>query len=139
MSVANIITGIGSGVFGGGLGMAVLQAIISTRSRRAQAARTETETEGIEHGTWFKEAEAAYARVDKECKECKNELHTSNERHDKDMSKIRREVGELREALIKSVDRVDELLPYVQGLPDEKLREHRAANRAVRRAVWVQP
>lgn len=138
MNLADILVAAGFGAGGGGTVVALINAVFNRGGKRAEAAKAETEADALEHDTWFKEANAAYARVDKECKECKTQLRESDERHGKEIGKLRREVGELRDALIKSVDRVDELLPYVQDLPDDKMRELRAANRAVRRAVWVQ-
>lgn len=149
MTIANILTGIASGVGGGGVGMAIVQAIISTRSRRAEAAKTESEAESIARDTWIREAHETYSQLKEQYKECLEQVKTSKQSHDEEMGtlrrehaeqmgKVRRDVTQLKDALIKSVDRVDELLPYTQGLPDEKVREIRNANKAVRIAVWVQ-
>lgn len=136
MSIADLLTAAAAGAGGGGVGVALVQALFGRGGLRAQAAKTETETEVLDRETWLKQAKDSYDRVDQECKDCKAQLRASDIRHGKEMAKLRREVGELRDALLKRVDVVDELLPYVQDMPDDKMREVRTANRAAKLALW---
>lgn len=129
MSVADLLTAAAAGAGGGGVGVALVQALFGRGGLRAQTAKTGTETDVLARQTWFREAEQSYARI-------KKQLEESDIRHNKEMRKLRGEVGELRDALLKRVDVVDELLPYVQNMPDDKMREIRAANRAAKYALW---
>lgn len=136
LSLANLLISTAVSLCGTGIGVAILNGVFSRDGRRADAARTAGEDQARRHEIWFDEATAAYARVSKECADCRTELHAADERHRAEMATLRRELGEVKDALIKRVDAVDELLPYVQGLPEEKMREIRTANRVVRMAVW---
>lgn len=136
MSLANLIVTAATGAGGGGFAVAIIQSLFSYRGKRADAAKAESEAEALDRDTWFKEAEDVFAKVKKECDDCKTELRQAEERHRVATEKLRLFVTEVRDALIGRADAIDELLPYVQGLPEEKMREIRAANRAVRAAVW---
>lgn len=132
MSIADVLTAAAAGAGSGGTVVALINAVFNRGGKRAEAAKTES-------ATFREEANDLYAKVKQECADCKQELHAAEQRHNKAIGKLQSEVGELREALVKSLNTVDELLPYTQGLPDQKMREIQARNRAVRRAVWVQP
>jgi hypothetical protein len=137
INLVNLIISAAVSLFGTGIGVALLQGVFSRDGRRADAARTQTEAQARRHEVWFKEAQVAYDRVSKECSDCRAELRKADEVHRKEIDGVRRDLSEVRDALIKRVDAFDEILPYVQGLPDDKLRELRAANRAVKMAIWA--
>lgn len=108
---------------------AVLQFLVSRRDRERKA--------------WFDEAQAAYQRLSEDCDALRKQLRESDERsnkaerrHQEELRGVRRELADVRDALFTRLDAFDEVLPYVQGLSDEKVRELRAANRAVRKAVY---
>lgn len=128
MSVANALTNLAAGAGGAGIVTAGMQALFSYRSRRADAAKTETDT-------WREAAKDVLAEVRRECADCRKQLLASDGKHEREIATVRGELGDVRDALIKRVDVVDELLPYVQGLPPEKMRELRAENQAVKVAV----
>jgi hypothetical protein len=77
-------------VFGGGGGIvtlvkAVKDVFTEGPARRAEVAATkavsakdEAEATAREHETWFVEADAAYRRIDRECKDCKLQLKECN-------------------------------------------------------------
>lgn len=136
LSLANLLISAAMSVCGTGIGVAILNGLFTRDGRRADAANTAAEAQALQHETWFDEAKDAYARVSRECADCRTELRNTEERHRVEIDKLRRELGEVKGALIKRVDAVDELLPYVQGLPEEKMHDIRASNRAVRLAVW---
>lgn len=136
LSLVNLLISAAVSLCGTGIGVALLQGVFSRDGRRADAARTAGEDQARRHEIWFDEAKDAYARVSKECADCREELRNTEERHRTEIATLRRELGEVKDALIQRVDAVDELLPYVQGLPDEKMHDIRAANRVVRMAVW---
>lgn len=69
--------------------------------------------------------EGAYNRVTSECSECRRKLE-----------EVLKELADIKDVLIERLDAFDEILPYVQNLPDDKLRDLRAANRAVKMAVY---
>lgn len=96
----------------------------------------ETERETARQRDWFDEAEAAYKRVNDECSDCKKELQKVKDDHLRQLGALRRELSDVKDALVSRADALDELLPYVEGIPDDKIREIRSANRAVRAAVW---
>lgn len=136
MSLVDLLIPAAVSLCGTGIGVAILNGVFSRDGRRADAAKTQTEAQARQHEIWFGEAKDAYARVNRECQDCKRQLRESDRLHDTEMSRLRREVAELRDALIKRVDTVDVLLPYVEGMPDEKMREVRASNRAAKAALW---
>lgn len=136
MSLVDLLIPAAVSLCGTGIGVAILNGVFSRDGRRADAARTAGEDQARRHEIWFDEAKDAYARVSKECASCRTELREADERHRREMDTLRRELGEVKDALLKRIDAVDELLPYVQGLPEEKMRDIRTANRVVRMAVW---
>lgn len=135
-SVVNLLISAAVSLMGTGIGVAILNGVFTRDGRRADTARTQTEDQARKHEIWFEEATAAYARVSQECVDCREALRTADERYRGEIETLRRELGEVKDALLKRVDAVDELLPYVQGVPEEKMRDIRAANRVVRMAVW---
>lgn len=136
LNLANIIISTAISLCGTGVGVALLQGVFSRDGRRAEAAKTAAEGQAQRHEIWFNEAQAAYDRVNKECSECKQELAAAEKRHQTEINQLRREVGDLKDAVISRIDDMNEVLPYVQGMPDDKVREIRAANRAVKMAIW---
>lgn len=96
-----------------------------------------------ERKAWFEEAQAAYERLSEDCDRLRTDLRNSDKRrnetekrHQEELRVVRRDLADVRDALFTRLDAFDEVLPYVQGLSDEKVRELRAANRAVRSAVY---
>lgn len=144
--------------------VAAVRGLAEVRDRRAEAAKkvaeagkTGKETEVIDHEQWFREAEINYNRLNHQFEACRDELKGAKDshhedmealrrehreqigqlrqEHDRQMVRLKREVGEVRDALVASLDDIDTVLPYVQGIPDEKLREIRTANRVRRNAA----
>lgn len=118
-------------------GTGVLVNHVFTRGTR-KAEKTQ-----VDHETWFREAEKSYDRAISECQDCKTRLiaadlryEEADRRHDEEMASVRTQLADLKDAVVTRADVVDELLPYVQGLPEDKLLELRAANRAVKLAVF---
>lgn len=139
MSVADTLINGATGAGGAGIVVAIVQAVFSYRGKRAEAAQTESET-------WMKESKEAFAEIKQQCADCKSELATAKQEHRDEMAAIRQqhrdemaamrnELGDFKMALIKRTDVVDELLPYVDGLPEDKLRELRRENQAVKFAI----
>ncbi|MDP7703163.1 hypothetical protein [Mycobacterium sp. TY815] len=139
MSVADTLINGATGAGGAGIVVAIVQAVFSYRGKRAEAARTESET-------WISESREAFQRLEDQCDDCKKELAKAKREHRDEMASIRQqhtdEINAMREvlvdfkmALIKRTDVVDELLPYVDGLPEDKLREFRRENQAVKFAI----
>jgi hypothetical protein len=150
MNLADMLVKLGTGVGGGAAIYALIElvkAVLQRHGDRAEAAKTETETDIISRDRWFTEADVNYKRLEEQYKECRQELlearrdHTAEIRelsrsHNEQMRKLLRDLGEVKDALSKQVDIVDELLPNVQGIAEGKVREIRSANRAVRVALW---
>lgn len=136
MSIADLLTAAAIGMGGLGGAGALIQAIFTRSGARSQAAKTGTEDRAIQHKTWFDEAQAAYKLAREQCTDCLNELKAEKVDHAKELAGMRRDLAEVRRALILRADVVDELLPYVQGLPDDKMLELRATNRAVKMAAY---
>lgn len=143
MSAADSLINAATGAGGAGIAIAIIQAVFSARSKRADAAKTESET-------WRDEAKENFERLETLYEKCQKELGTAKTIHDQeltklrrehgaDLSKLRRELGEVKDALSKSLDVIDELLHTPQGLSDAKVREIRASNRAHRAALWGLP
>jgi hypothetical protein len=70
-----------------GLAIAILNAFTGKDGRRAEAAaktaesaKDKAEATAREHATWFDEADAAYKRIDKECRNCSDKLERLNGR-----------------------------------------------------------
>lgn len=125
MTIATVLTFVASCIGAIGGIVAIIQIIVSTRTRRADASQTETETDVLDRKTWMIEAHESYGELKEKYEACCKEIVS-----------LRQEVGELKDALIGRVEEFDETLPYVQGLPDDKMREIRASNRAVKMAVY---
>jgi molecular chaperone GrpE (heat shock protein) len=150
MNLADVLVKLGTGVGGGAAIYALIElvkAVLQRHGDRAEAAKTETETEVISRDRWFTEADVNYKRLEEQYKECRQELLEARRdhrdeidelrrAHDTQMGKLIRELSEVKDALSRQVDIVEELLPNVQGVPESKVREIRSANRAVRVALW---
>lgn len=140
MNITDLIVKVATGV--GGLGglAALILAVFSRRKTNADAEDTESGTWRSEAAFTLNEVKAQYVDCKKELARNKSEHHTEIEamrrEHSREIGVIRRELADVRDALISRADVVDELLPYVQGLPEDKMREMRAANRVVRQAAY---
>lgn len=101
--------------------------VIVPRIMERKHERRLKEVEQREHDRdeWMRESEQAYKRVSRECKSCHDQLET-----------MRRELGVVKDALLNRIEALDEILPYITNLPDDKVRELRSANRAHRQAVF---
>jgi hypothetical protein len=128
-STGSFIGAIGTAVGSIGGGWAVLRFFMGRREREREA--------------WFVEAQKSYERVSSDCENLRGLLNASEERrtesetrHQRELEMVRRELADVRDALFVRLDAFDEVLPYVQGMPDEKVRELRAANRATRSAAY---
>ncbi|OBJ50624.1 hypothetical protein [Mycobacterium asiaticum] len=139
MSLPDTIINAATGAGGAGIVLAIVQGVFSYRSRRADAARTESDT-------WLNESKEAFDRLEKQCDDCKKELRDAKQehrdeiaamrqQHRDEMAAVRNELSDFKLALIRRTDVVDELLPYVDGLPEAKLRELRRENQAVKFAI----
>ncbi|OBG71319.1 MULTISPECIES: hypothetical protein [unclassified Mycobacterium] len=143
MNLANLMTNGGTGFLGAGILVAVIEGLFHRGGRRAEAAAQLAEAAGrkadtviADHELWREEAKEAYDNAKAECAACKKELKEAKDEHEAELSKLQREMAEIRDALNKRLDAIDEMLPYVQGMPEDKMAEIRAANRAARLAVW---
>jgi uncharacterized protein (DUF3084 family) len=112
-------------VFGGIGGTAGLAGLIKVLLDHNQAKNKE----------WFEEAQKSYARVSEQCDDCQKKLQALEENRAKEIAQMRAELADVKIALMGRTDVVDEILAYVQGVPDEKMTEIRAQNRAARMAV----
>jgi hypothetical protein len=101
------------------------------RKRNAELKRHERERD-----QWMRESKEAYRRVQGECKDCYEQLAALRKRHEEEIREIKRELADVKEALLNRIEALDEILPYITSLPDEKVRELRSANRAHRTAVF---
>jgi hypothetical protein len=153
MNIADVLVKLAGGGLGGCVVVAIVAAIkaLSTwQSVRTDAAKGESEAvrnkseakkiaieaDILDRDLWLREAHTQYEGLKIEYAECRRELSETKQAHDQAIGRVSREVGELKDALIRRVDVINELLPYVEGLPDDKMREIRAENRAVKMAIW---
>lgn len=143
MNVANVLTSIGAAVISSSVIVALINGLFSRGGQRAEAAlkqaeaaRSKHETAVADHDLWRKEAREAYDTVKKECSDCKQELREAKREHDAEIERLTKELAEIREALLRRLDTVEELLPFVHGMPLDKVTEIRQANRATRNAIW---
>lgn len=81
MNLASIITTVASGFFGGGVGVAFINAIFNRGGQRAEAAERiahaaseQANTVANDHRLWQEEATKAYKRVERECDACTRRL-----------------------------------------------------------------
>jgi hypothetical protein len=150
MNLADVLVKLGGGIGGGAAIYAFIElvkALLQHHGNRAEAAKTETETDVTARDRWFTEADITYNRLEDQYEECRKELRDARETHREEIAELRsehntqmgkllRELSEVKDALSRQVDIVEELLPNVQGIPESKVREIRSANRAVRVALW---
>ena len=86
-----------------------------------------------ERDEWMREAQSAYKRVQNECSSCRKELERIKR---EEIEPMKRDNAALKDALLNRIEALDEILPYITELPDDKVRDLRAANRAHRQAVF---
>lgn len=154
MSAADSLINAATGAGAGGIVIAVINAVFSYRSKRAEAAQTESDT-------WRQESLEVFGQLRQQYDECQTDLKTSKKSHDEQITKLRREhnaeikelrsehnasvrklraeLGEVKDGFSRSLDVIDELLGNAQGVPAERIREIHAANRAHRAALWGYP
>lgn len=131
MNIADIVVSCASGILSGGVGVALINAVFNRGGQRAQTAKAESDT-------WRQEAAENYANVKQQCADCRKDLAAAKREHNDQLRMIRRELADVKAALVKRVDVVDEMLSAQQQnkpLSDERLVELRAENRAVRTAI----
>lgn len=101
------------------------------RKKTAEALRQERERD-----KWMRESKEAYSQVKTECRECQEKLDAVQKKHAEEIRVIKRELADVKEALLDRIEALDEIIPYITNLPDEKVRELRASNRAHRQAAF---
>lgn len=89
-----------------------------------------------ERDRWMRESKEAYSQVKSECRECQAELEAVRKQHAEEIRQIKRELADVKDALLNRIEALDDLIPYITNLSDEKIRELRSANRAHRQAVF---
>lgn len=89
MNLASLITAAATGLFSGGCGVAIINALFNRGGQRAtaakdlaeaskvesEAAKTKVETLARDHGLWQEEAAQAYQRIAGECAACNRRLN----------------------------------------------------------------
>ena len=86
-----------------------------------------------ERDEWMREAQAAYERVQGECAGFRREIERLRR---EEIEPLKRDNAAMKDALLDRIEALDEVLPFITSLPDEKIRELRASNRAHRQAVF---
>jgi hypothetical protein len=86
-----------------------------------------------ERDEWMRDADKAYKRVSGECSSCRREIERLKR---EEIEPLKRDNAAMKEALLDRIEALDEILPYITSLPEEKIRELRSANRAHRQAVF---
>lgn len=86
-----------------------------------------------ERDQWMKDSERAYARLEKENQDIRKELDRVKR---DELEPLKRDQAALREALIGRIEVIDELLPHINHLPPEKVRDLQRLNRAERIAAF---
>lgn len=143
MDIASLLTNGGAGIISSAVVVAAIEGLFNRGGRRADAATklaqveaSEAETLKKDHELWRAEAKEAYAQAKLECSECKQELREAKQEHEREIERMNRELNDIRDALVARLDAIDEMLPYVSGMPADKIDDIRAANRVVRKAIW---
>ncbi len=98
------------------------------RQEREAAKRRERERD-----EWMRDAKTAYARVQGECSSCRKEIERLKR---EEIEPLKRDNAALKEALLNRIEALDEIIPYITNLPEDKVYDLRAANRAHRQAVF---
>lgn len=101
--------------------------------QQEQQVREDEERRERERDEWMREAAQAYKRVQGECSSCRKELERL--KHE-EIEPLKRDNAALKDALLNRIEALDEILPYITNLPEDKVRDLRAANRAHRQAVF---
>lgn len=116
MFATELITSAAVGLCSSGVLVASVQAFFNRTTRNAEAERQQSEAQARQHETWFREAEAAYQRVNNECNKCRQELQ---------------ELRNVTENLIEALAEVIPMLP----LDDDRTLKLRVAARAARQVL----
>lgn len=86
-----------------------------------------------ERDQWMEESKAAYARLEQENEDIRAELSRVKR---EELEPLKRDQAALREALIGRIEVIDELLPHINHLAPEKVRDLQRLNRAERIAAF---
>jgi biopolymer transport protein ExbB/TolQ len=125
----------------------ILPKLLDWKNRKeiAEGKRAQARDDQREHDrdVWMTNSERAYKRVEDECDKCRRELErvrrdnaAAIERLKRDeIEPLKRDNAAIKEALLDRIEALDEIIPYITHLPEEKVSELRRVNRAQRTAV----
>jgi chromosome segregation ATPase len=83
----------------------------------------------------FAQMQGVIAEVKQQCAACRSEMAEMETKHNEQLGILRRELADVKIALLDRIDVVDEMLPHVTGLPDERVIDLQRTNRAAKIGV----
>lgn len=114
--------------------------IVEWKNRKKNAAKAEEREDEArqerEHDEWMHESKKAYERVSKECGDCHRQLEKLKREHRIELDEVKRELGDVKDALLDSIQALDDVLPHITTLPEATVAELRKKNRARRQAAF---